>query len=326
MNVATGDAATRERFVHPALFYAGTSDYLAGTVPFIEDGLAAGHPVAVAVPGPNLRALRGALGNAAERVRMLDMTEAGANPGRIIPAVLRAFADVHPDRHVRIIGEPIWAGRTESEYPACAQHEALINHAFTGRDVTILCPYDTASLDPRVITDAHLTHPILIDHTGRRASDRYDPDQVISHYNQPLPRPSSAVELTVDRPTAIADARRFTVTHARRLGLGEDRLTDLQLAVSELVTNSIDHGGGAGTLSVWSDDTHVICEVTDSGQLTDPLAGRRPAERAQHRGRGLLLVNHIVDLVRLHTTPAGNTIHIHLRLPTSTLAPTGTAN
>ena len=64
------------------------------------------------------------------------MAEAGRNPGRILPAVLHAFADDHPRARVRIVGEPVWAGRTPVEYPACAQHEALINGSLAGRDVT----------------------------------------------------------------------------------------------------------------------------------------------------------------------------------------------
>jgi hypothetical protein len=86
--------------------------------------------------------------------------------------------------------------------------------------------------------------------------------------------PSTTAKLTVDHSAAVPDARRFATTHAHHLGLGEDRLTDLELAVTELVTNSIDHSGG--TLRIWSDHDQLISEVTDSRQLTDPLAGRRP--------------------------------------------------
>lgn len=314
MSAAALDAASPDPFVHPALFYAGSREYLAGLIPFIEDGLAAGDPVAVAVPGPNLRVLRAALGSAAEQVRMLDMTEAGANPGRIIPGVLRAFADAQPDRHVRIIGEPIWAGRTEVEYPACAQHEALINYAFTGRHVTILCPYDTAGLDEQVIADARATHPVLIDHMGARPSSDYDPERIIAGYNEPLVAPPSAAEFRIDSVT-LAGVREFAHAQACDVGLSDARLGDLALAVTELATNSVKYGGGCGTLRIWADADDLICEVTDAGLLTDPLAGRRPAGPAQSGGRGLLLVHHIVDLVRVHTSSGGLTVRIHLRLP-----------
>jgi hypothetical protein len=81
-------------FRHPALFYRGTAEYLEGTVPFIRDGLAAGEPVALAVPGPNLRLILTELGADAERVRLLDMTRAGRHSGRVIPNVLRPTRDL----------------------------------------------------------------------------------------------------------------------------------------------------------------------------------------------------------------------------------------
>ena len=135
MTVAT---SPHEPFVHEALFYRSGDEYLAGTVPFILGGLAAGEPVLVAVPPANGDLLRDALNGSADKVRILDMTQAGRNPGRIIPGVLNAFVSGHAPGRVRIIGEPIWAGRTSAEYPACVQHEALINTAFTGRAATSL--------------------------------------------------------------------------------------------------------------------------------------------------------------------------------------------
>ena len=301
-----------EPFVHPALFYRGEADYLAGTVPFVLAGLAAGDPVAVAVPGPNLALLRAELGAAAERVRMLDMTEAGRNPGRIIPAVLRAFADAHPGRPVHIIGEPIWPSRSELEYPACAQHEALINHAFTGRDVRILCPYDADRLTPEVLADAEATHPVLVDATGERHSLAYAPDRIVATYNQPLPEPPELVLILEAATLAeVTTARHLVLDHATGAGLPRARAGDVALVVTELLTNSIEHGGGAGTLRLWTAHGHLVCEVRDAGTLADPLAGRRPARPGHPRGRGLLLVNQLADLVRTHTGPDGTTIRAH---------------
>jgi anti-sigma regulatory factor (Ser/Thr protein kinase) len=304
-------ATPGERFVHPALFYRGPEQYTAGTVPFLAEGLAAGEAVAVAVPGPHLERIRAGLGAGAAEVEFLDMTRVGRNPGRIIPGVLRAFADAHPTRRVRIVGEPIWAGRSADEYPACVQHEALINAAFQGREVTILCPYDADALKPEVLADAHATHPVVIDTGVERASDAYDPDRVVARYNQPLSHPPGAASLPFDAD-ALPEARSFAVREAGRLGLAEDRRQDLMLAVAELTTNSVVHGGGTGTLRIWADGHRIVCEVHDRGRLTDPLAGRRPPARDQVGGRGLMLVHYVTDLVRLHTAPDGTTVRFYL--------------
>lgn len=307
--------AENEPFVHPALFYRGLDEYLAGTLPFIEEGLAAAGPVAVAVPGSRLEPLRAALGAAAARVRFLDMCEAGRNPGQIIPGVLRAFADAHDQAdRVRIIGEPIWPGRSDVEYPACVQHEALINLAFVGRNVSILCPYDVEGLAPTVLADAEATHPSLIDSGGRRPSTRYAIGRILADYNRPLDEPTQPqTTLSVDGLHGLSQARRLAVAEARRVGLTADRAADLEIAIGELVTNSIEHGGGAAAIRVWHEDDHVIAEVQDTGKIDDPLAGRRPASRWQARGRGLLMVNHLVDLVRVHSGAHGTTIRIYIR-------------
>ena len=307
------DGADPAPFVHPALLYGDEREYLAGTVPFVRDALAAGEPVAVAVPAERLRLIREALGDDASTVRFLDMREAGRNPGRIIPAVLRAFADAQPPgTRVSIIGEPIWAGRTPAEYPACVQHEALINAAFRGRTATILCPYDIERLDPQVVADAFATHPTLVraGSGGQEDSRAYAPAEVVARYNEPLPPvpdvpPALSFRFDAD---SLSAARHLAVDEAVRLGLPSARVEDLALAIAELATNSVVHGGGSGALGVWAEGGHVVCEVRDKGHLTDPLAGRRPVPREQYGGRGLLMVNLVADLVRVHTAPGGTTV------------------
>ncbi|ALG11199.1 sensor histidine kinase [Kibdelosporangium phytohabitans] len=302
---------TADPFVHPALFYRGADEYVTATVPFIAEGLAKGEPVAAVVPGPRLELIRTALGADAARVHLADMTEVGRNPGRIIPGVLRAFADSHRGR-VRIVGEPVWADRSVVEYPACAQHEALINRAFAGRKATILCPYDTESLSPTVLADALRTHPAVIDTDGQHTSTTFAPDAVVAAYNQPLFAPANA-ECRMAGASSLAELRQFVAKFASQSGLSDTRASDLVLAVDELAANSARHGGGTGTVYLWDEPGELVCQISDAGYLRDPLLGRIPAPVTQVGGRGLLLVNHLADLVRTHTTPAGTTIRVHFR-------------
>jgi anti-sigma regulatory factor (Ser/Thr protein kinase) len=301
-------------FIHDALFYRDDATYLNGVVPFVESGLAADEPVLVAVPGQRLAPVREALAGVDNRVRFADMTMAGANPGRIIPGVLLAFAATHPDRRVRIVGEPVWAGRSVLEYPACVQHEALINVAFEGREAAILCPYDTSALSPIAVMDARRTHPTVIEQDRRSRSPGYqDPVALSGEYNRPMPDPpvsARSVPVAFDQLTRI---RRFVADQAVAAGLAPDRAVDLVFAVNELATNSIEHGGGAGTLTTWRTDQHLVCEVSDGGHLRDPMAGRRPARPTAVRGRGLVTVHLLCDLVRVHTRPGHTAVRVHMR-------------
>jgi anti-sigma regulatory factor (Ser/Thr protein kinase) len=285
---------------------------VAGTVPFVLDGLAADEPVLVAVPARNGDLIRDELGAKAEHVRFLDMTRGGRNPGRIIPGVLTPFSTEHPTR-VRIIGEPIWAGRSADEYPACVQHEALINTAFHGADATILCPYDTSALTPDVLFDAERTHPVLVAEGRREPSTRYDdPARIVTDYNLPLPTPPrSAVAYWFDMHSLPA-TRRLVTDYATTAGLCEDRVDDLVLAVNELTTNSIEHANGGGELLVWQEGDAVVCEVRDRGVLRDPMVGRLKPPPNSRGGYGVVMVNLLCDLVRVHSDETGTAIRVHV--------------
>ncbi|MFI6099861.1 anti-sigma factor RsbA family regulatory protein [Lentzea sp. NPDC051213] len=299
-------------FAHPALFYSDEDSYIDGTVPFVVEGLANAEPVTVAVPSRNLVLLKEALSGFSHLVTFIDMADTGRNPGRIIPE-LRAFADRHRGP-VRIISEPVWDHRTAVEYPACALHEALVNYAFSGRDLSILCPYDTVNLSHDVLADAEKTHPVVIDASGHRPSDHFHPARVVvAAHSLPLPAPVDAASTSAGAG-AMAAVRAFAREQAVKFGLGADRVDDFALAVTELATNSVRHGGGESTVRVWTDNQSIVCQVNDNGHITDVLAGRTPVHANDPGGRGLLLVNRLADLVRTQTTSSGTAIQVRFDL------------
>ncbi|MFD9940567.1 anti-sigma factor RsbA family regulatory protein [Nonomuraea sp. NPDC059023] len=297
-------------FAHPALFYRGDREYVAAITSFVREGLASLEPVAVAVPAERLAVLVPALAADAERIMLVDMADAGRNPGRIIPAVLTDFADRHQGERVRIVGEPIWPGRSSVEYPACAQHEALINYAFVGRQATILCPYDAERLAPGVLSEAERTHPVVRETGGERHSHAYAPELVITWHNRPFPEPIEPISLRFDS-TNLGSARALAASQAALAGFTGTRLDDVRLVIAELGANSLDHGGGTGLVRIWTEDGHLVCEVSDAGHITDPLAGRRPVDPRMAGSRGLLIVNLLSDLVRVHTWAGGTVVRTY---------------
>jgi anti-sigma regulatory factor (Ser/Thr protein kinase) len=305
--------ALARKFEHAVVFYRNTDEYLDAVLGFVGGGLERADPVLVAVPGPKVGLLREHLDGQAGRVSFADMTEIGANPALIIPRVA-AFADAHHGRAVRYVGEPIWETRTAAELCEATRHEALVNLAFAGTAASILCPYDRTRLAPDVIANAERTHPVLIT-GGRPQPSRAYPQAGLfpADCDQPLPGPPGWAAALTYRDD-LAQVRAFAARHARRAGLPPSRTRDLVIAVSELAANTWRHTDATGTLHVWPADGELLCQIHDSGHISDPLVGRhRPALDAGN-GHGLWVVHQLCDLVELRTTSAGTTIRLHIRL------------
>jgi len=302
-----------QKFEHAAVFYRSTAEYLDAVLGFVADGLERADPVLVAVPGPKVGLLREHLGERAGRVSFADMRVMGANPAWIIPQ-LAAFADAHGGGAVRYVGEPAWETRTAAELSETTRHEALINLAFAGTAVSILCPYDRTRLPRGVITNAERTHPVLIRDGQASASRAYSSPGVFpADCDGPLARPPSRAAALAYRDD-LAQVRAFAAEHARRAGLPADRVRDLVIAVSELAANTWRHTDAGGTLHVWAADGELLCQIHDSGSISDQLAGRRRPVLDGAGGSGLWVVYQICDLVELRTASTGITVRLHFRL------------
>jgi anti-sigma regulatory factor (Ser/Thr protein kinase) len=289
---------------------------MAGTLQFLRDAGAAGELTLVALAAPKIRALREALDGEAEQVVFADMAEVGANPARIIPAWQRFLVEhAGKGRRLRGIGEPIWAERSAAELAECQRHEALLNVCFDDPDLWLLCPYDTTALAPEVIEEARRNHPFLSGRGVPEVSTSYPGVEALAApFGEPLPAPpGDAALLYVDRP-ALRGVREFVAAHAERAGLDAAGVHDLVLTIHELATNTLLHGGGEGTVSIWSEHDAVVCEVYDRGRIEDPLAGRVAPSMNSLDGRGLWLANQLCELVQIRSFPDGGAVRVHKRL------------
>ena len=241
------------------------------------------------------------------------MREIGANPARLIPA-WREFVDAHAasGRRVRGIGEPIWAGRSEAELVECQRHEALLNLAFADAGpLSLLCPYDTASLDDDVIARGAAQPPRGRARRPSQPQPRYCGRRGGGGpFAEPLPEPRGPVaECTFARATS----RRCGNSSAARARGGPRRGPgdDLVLAVNEVASNSVRHGGGRD-VGIWR----------ERGTL-DLRGARRRAPRGPPRrspapgpaeigGHGLWIANQVCDLVQLRSFPEGTAVRIHM--------------
>ena len=300
---------------HEALLYSGTAEFLTGTTSFIRRAVSAGDPILVVVSRLKIGMLRKELGAEAVRVSFADMAAVGGNPGRII-AVWRDFVqDYAGASQLYGIGEPVDPGRSPAELAECQLHESLLNVAFdASTPLWLLCPYDLEGLAADVIDDAHRTHPFVAHGEERKAHGRFRPVNLADPFARPLPpRPADSAYLAI-QPGTLAKLRTFVAALAQRTGLDQRSATAIVQAVNEIATNSLQHGGGQGELHTWTDNRSLVCEVSDHGHITSPLAGRLPPTPDTTHGAGLWLANQLCDLVQIYSSPGRTVIRLYQNL------------
>jgi anti-sigma regulatory factor (Ser/Thr protein kinase) len=150
--------------------------------------------------------------------------------------------------------------------------------------------------------------------------------------NQSEPTAGEAAN-RVDLPLAVAPAQRrltqdFTaeeltsLRHAvhdsiRTCGLTGDALDDFVIAVHELATNAVRHGGGRGTIELRVDGDTLLCDIRDQGPGFSggvPATAEPPSPQTPG-GRGLWLARHLTDTLLITDGPGGVTVSITACLP-----------
>ena len=122
------------------------------------------------------------------------------------------------------------------------------------------------------------------------------------------------------RPDDLASIRRRVAVAARNAGLDENDAQNFTLAVSEAVTNVIEHAHGAGELLVFVQDDQLIADVTDHGPgFTLETPDATPGPR-QGRGRGLWLMRRCVDRIELFSWKVSHRLRLVKNIPVALVA------
>jgi serine/threonine-protein kinase RsbW len=127
-----------------------------------------------------------------------------------------------------------------------------------------------------------------------------------------LPEPFYHIEIESD-PNNLITVEEFVNYFAKDLGLNNDQLSSLLLAVTEATTNAIVHANKCDTSKLVSVDAHIedsrlIVKVKDEGKGFDPSSIPDPTEPEnllKDSGRGVYLMRVYMDEVRYNITPTG---------------------
>jgi anti-sigma regulatory factor (Ser/Thr protein kinase) len=199
----------------------------------------------------------------------------------------------------------------------CGQHESLLNVAFDGTPAwRLLCPYDVTGLPGDVLDQARANHPVLLeDHTWGTSPTYHSVLGARALRGRPLPPPAEAPLELAFAEGELGSVRRLVSRACAENGVPDEQAEDLVLAAHEVATNSLLHGGARGVLRVWREPETLVCEVSDEGNITNPLVGRQRPPTEDLGGRGLWLANQLCDLVQVRSGAAGTTVRLHVRRP-----------
>ncbi len=291
--------------------HSGTS--LAECVrPFIREGLDASQPVHVNAARHHLANLRAALGEDGGKVTWTDTDEWVPHPGRRLRAIEDLLEqEAARGRRLRFVGSCAWPVGPEALVREWERFDVALGELLEQYEASMVCLYDADALPADVIDRARHFHP---EHGLRPARPNPGfgaPRATLRDEQHRLALPGDAVCLS-GRVTP-GTARRFLHDLFASEQLEHERVEELTVIASELVTNSVQAGAETITIAWWEDEDGCALQVDDDGYgFDEPLAGyRRPAADADN-GRGVWIARQLADVVELARRDPGTSVRVHV--------------
>jgi anti-sigma regulatory factor (Ser/Thr protein kinase) len=290
-------STSRLGHLHEVGFYRSDAEFRSLIVPFVEEGVAAGQPVIIGYDDRKASLLRSWLSDPATVTFIAD-SGLYATPARAIASYWKMF-----ERHtaagatqVRIAGDVPHEGNG-GRFAGWDCYESAINTVWDRFPVWSRCLYDATTAAPSVLDTARRTHPRIVLPSGRyQDSDRYeDPAsfQPLPSDPDPLERTAPALEMTDPSPAQV----RRAVTSIGHGQIPAAVLQDLEIGVSEAVSNACRHGRRPVTARIWAASGRILVHVHDTGRgPAGPLAGLVPAWSSRELRQGGLWLIHMLDL------------------------------
>jgi anti-sigma regulatory factor (Ser/Thr protein kinase) len=291
------------RAPHDALLFDSPEQLTEVVAPFLLAGVAAGDAAVVATRPGTARLIQEAVGGD-PRVQVIERAEVyrARTPNAI--TTFRQLGDRRPDdgaTRVRVVGE-VDFGPTERHWPEWQRYEAVINEALADWPLWGLCVFDTRRLPEPLLETARRTHSHLATAAGRVPNPSFTEP---ADYLRSLPVPPEPLEATAPLlwVRGVADCialRRAVAAELDAVTGHRDAVEDFLLAVDEMTSNAVRHGGPPIDLRLWTSPDRIVCSIADGGSgWDDPFAGYGPAhgEDLSCGGMGLWLARQLCDHV-----------------------------
>jgi anti-sigma regulatory factor (Ser/Thr protein kinase) len=276
---------------------------------YLAAGLELDERVLLVVDARKQTIMRDALGADAELVAFVEQTDVYTRPEGAMAAYDAAVREMTEtsDQGVRVYGE-LPACRTTAEWEAWIAYEAIVNRAFAGRPVTVMCGYDARVVPEPIIRQAWRAHRVVLTDAWQISHAYEEPEEVVRSLT-PVVEPLAGL-----RSLEIGGRLQPQDRLADELGrssLWGSRTRDLMVAAREVLSNAERYGRGVRALRVGHVGNQLVCEVTDGGPgIDDPLAGYVPPRPLTGDGAGLWIARQLTSRLELLSLPDGFTVRL----------------
>ena len=208
---------------------------------------------------------------------------------------------------------------SEERMAAYLRFEAMANEVYRPYGYRWACLYDTRAHSPQTLRQVSQVHPRLLEPGGREIpnDDYLEPSAYLARSGPPPPSPSPAavqLDLPVTGPGQLVRGSAALGSVGRPARDGRSRLLTVASAVSEAVTNGLQHGTPPVRVRAWTADRLARVQVHDRGLTPIPAtAGYHRPPPEHDRGHGLWFARQLADVVTTHTDRGGD--NHHPRLP-----------
>lgn len=300
------------QLLHAAGFHSSPAHLVGQLVPLAQAAIGRGEAVALALAPETEAALRDALGAVDGLHALGPAADAGSGQtvavarGRELRELTRTAGPV------TVLGEH----RSDLDGPDGSfwtEFDAAVNVAMAELPVRMTCFFPEMPLHQCVLDGAHDNHPHLLVRGELRPNPRHrTPRDVLTAHPVAPPLLLGAPDLTLAfQSWQLQDVRRAVRGVAGAAGFTDDRTEDVVLAVNEVATNAVEHGGPPAELHLWATGGGLVCEVHDTGTLADPLPGMVSPHPSEPRGRGLWISRQVCDLLHVWSDDHGTHVRVH---------------
>ena len=197
---------------------------------------------------------------------------------------------------------------------AYLRNEAMTNEVYRPYGYQWACLYDRRAHTEETLRQVREVHPRLLEPGGGsiRSSEYVTPGDFVARGARLLPVPA-VVELDLELTGAgeLVTLRRLLARWVGGHGAEADDADDVLIAVSEAVTNALQHGAPPVRVQAFTLGGAARVRVQDPGSAAVfATAGYHRPDTAGGSGIGLWVARQLADVVTTHTDTTGTTVEL----------------